>query len=162
MITRIRADQLPRVLRAEGHKVARAIPKAARASAYRLRALCIERTNALCITDTGLFKNAWRVGGASSGTLAQVYNDAPYAGVIEMGARPHAVSKEGREAITRWAMRKLGLDEVEAKRVAYLVAQKLKNEGQKGHFIARDAVPQAREYFAQEIERLLAVPVSVP
>lgn len=33
--------------------------------------------------------------------------DAPHAGIIELGARPHPVSREGVEAIARWVFLKL-------------------------------------------------------
>lgn len=56
----------------------------------------------------GLFKNAWKV--ITSGRLgAFITNDAPYAGVIEAGARPHGVSAEGREAIREWVRKKVTL-----------------------------------------------------
>lgn len=156
MVTRIRADQLPRALRAEGERIARGIPKACRAAAQRFKARLVARTDELGITDTGMYKNGWRVSAGEGETAAQVYNDAPYAGVIELGARPHPVSAEGREAIARWAMRKLGLGETEAKSAAFLIARKLQAEGQKGHFVVRDLIPEARRYFAEELSRVLS------
>lgn len=52
---------------------------------------------------TGMLKAGWRVKplvGSDHGW--GVENPVPYMGVIEKGARPHGVSKEGIEALTRW------------------------------------------------------------
>ena len=52
--------------------------------------------------------------------------DAPHAGVIEFGADPHPVSREGRANIAKWARRKLGLSEKEAIRASYAIAAKIR------------------------------------
>lgn len=49
--------------------------------------------------DTGIAKNAWQRSGNS------IVNHAPYIGILERGARPHAVSQEGIEAIAQWVWR---------------------------------------------------------
>lgn len=54
----------------------------------------------------GLFRAAWKCFRTSS-TEVQIRNDAPYAGVLEAGARPHKVSKEGQEALRQWIGAKL-------------------------------------------------------
>lgn len=158
MVVRMRPDQLPRALRAEGERIRRAIPKAARAAAQRFKARLVARTDELGITDTGILKNSWRVtpGGDADGAVATVYSDAPHAGVVELGARPHVVSLEGRESIARWAMRKLGLDEKEAERASFAIAKKLELVGQKPRYLVRDALPDARRYFAEELVRVMS------
>lgn len=168
MVVRMRPDQLPRALRAEGERIRRAIPKAARAAAQRFKARLVARTDELGITDQGILKNSWRVGtgggrddagrftAGSGGTVARVYSDAPHAGVIELGARPHAVSLEGREAIARWAMRKLNLSEKEAEHAAFAIAKKIEKVGQKPRYLVRDCLDDARRYFGEELSRVVA------
>ena len=157
MVVRLRPDQLPGALRGEGARIRRAIPKAARAAAMRLKSRLVQRTDELGITDTGILKNSWRVGaGGESGAAATVYSDAPYAGVVELGARPHAVSLDGRQSIARWAMRKLGLDEKEAERAAFAIAKKLELVGQKPRYLVRDCLPDAKRYFAEELVRVMS------
>lgn len=63
-------------------------------------------------TDRGDLRRSWRVttkrirprGG--SGRPAILINDAPHAGIIEGGARPHPVSQEGIMSIAGWVARK--------------------------------------------------------
>jgi hypothetical protein len=55
--------------------------------------------------DLALMINAWEVHNQPYG--ASLDNTAPYAGIIEGGARPHGVSAEGRLAIRDWVMRNL-------------------------------------------------------
>lgn len=112
-------------------------------------------------TNTGVFRNAWEVkkGGESPASLD---NSCPYAGIIERGARPHAVSQEGIESITEWAMAKLGLDEKEAKAAAYGIAKKLEAEGQQGLFLVRDNLPALRKYLAEESAAAVARVCSNP
>lgn len=52
----------------------------------------------------GLLAKAWRVRNTKEG--AELINDAPYAGVIEMGARPHMPPWE---PIIRWVAKKQGV-----------------------------------------------------
>jgi len=115
--------------------------KATRKAMFRGKALLTRRTP----VDTGQMKNSWQVKGDI------LLNDAPHAGVIEEGARPHKVSKEGIEAIARWAQRRLGVSEEEARGVAFGVARKLAKEGQKGHYIVRDAMDELRSFVVKEI-----------
>jgi hypothetical protein len=39
--------------------------------------------------------------------VAYCLNSCPYIGILEKGSRPHAVSKEGQEAIYQWVLRNL-------------------------------------------------------
>lgn len=52
---------------------------------------------------TGMLKAGWHVRqipGTEPGWSTE--NSVPYMGIIEKGARPHGVSREGIEALTRW------------------------------------------------------------
>lgn len=63
-------------------------------------------------TDQGQLRASWKVrpgipSAIARGTqmLAELLNDAPHAGIVERGARPHPVSPEGWMAIYDWVMR---------------------------------------------------------
>jgi hypothetical protein len=55
--------------------------------------------------DRGRLKNGWVI--LSRLGIVDMVNNAPYAGVIERGARPFKISPEGLEALTGWVKRKL-------------------------------------------------------
>jgi hypothetical protein len=76
--------------------------------AERGRSFIVTRTPA----DQGQLRASWKVrqGIATAiqrGTamLAELINDAPHAGIVERGARPHTVSPEGWMAIYDWVIR---------------------------------------------------------
>jgi len=144
----ITPDQLPAILRGHARRLPRAVHDGLVMAAQRGRALLVSKSP----VDTGVYKNAWRVRHHVGGG-AELYNDAPHAGIIEAGARPHGVNAAGIAAITAWAMRKLGLGEKEARGVAFAVAAKLKKTGQKGLWIVRDNIPELLKYAQQEVAR---------
>lgn len=70
------------------------------------------RTHLVSVTpkDRGMAKAAWKVhngpiNAQGATPAAWVENSAPYIGILENGARPHAVSEEGRQAIFEWVLR---------------------------------------------------------
>lgn len=89
-----------------------AVRRGVRNSARRGRAHLVRVTP----KDSGLLKASWKdttTGpGATSTTVAMVYNDAPYAGIVEAGARPHPVSEEGQLAIYEWVKRHFGFQAI--------------------------------------------------
>ncbi len=103
---KIRPDQLGAALEHSGKTHKGATYKAAIASARKFRALLVARTDELGITDRGQLKNSWKAEKTEYGAI--VFTDCPYAGIIELGARPHPVSLEGIEMIASWVERKLG------------------------------------------------------
>lgn len=137
-------------IREEAKKVRGSLKIAARAAAYRLKAYLIEETDRLGITDRGIFKNSFVVSDVT------VINEAPHAGMVEMGTRPHHVGREGREALKAWCMRKLGLSEQEAEGASWAIAQKIAAVGTTGRFIFRDSLPKAYEFFQEELLFILA------
>lgn len=95
--------ELPKVLAAHEKHLPKAIAQGIRLAAHRSRTLLMRKSP----VDQAQYKNSWRVkenGGSAGPSLV---NDSPIAGVIELGARPHGVSKEGQAAIHAWVMRKL-------------------------------------------------------
>jgi hypothetical protein len=151
-------DKLSAAMQAEGAKQTRAVNLGAVAAARRFEALLVTKTKAAGKVDQGQFLAGWRTVVRSLSDargVAAVSNDAPHAGIIELGARPHSVSAEGREALARWFMRKHGLDEKSAKAAAVGLARKIRKYGQKGTFLVRDNMGEASQFLAIEIGRRL-------
>jgi hypothetical protein len=98
-------------------------------------------------TDQGQMRNGWRVSGN------QVINEAPHAGIVIKGARPHNVSRAGIESIIRWAMRTLGVSELEAKRIAWGKAANLRKFGQKPNDFITSLQPMFTLWTKEEVER---------
>lgn len=92
--------QLNAVLQSHATKLPKAIQDGLLMAAHRGRALLVQKSP----VDQGVYKNSWAVRerGADGPTID---NDAPHAGIIEGGARPHLVSREGIEALTAWVKR---------------------------------------------------------
>lgn len=131
--------------------VRKAIDAAVRRSAHYGAAFLARKTP----VDRGELKNAWRVSPPGV-TPVTITNSAPYAGIVERGARPHAVSREGIEAITGWARRKLGLPEDEARGVAFAIAQKLKERGQEPTYFVRGSLETMSQHLRRELTSALA------
>lgn len=149
----ISANQLGEALLREAQHVPRALPIAALAAARRFQGLLVRRTDEAGVTDTGALKNSWRAERTEDG--AEVISDCPYAGIVELGARPHAVSVEGQQAIRQWCIRKLGLTEEEADRATFLICRKIREHGQEGHHIVENALPMAVAFLGEELRRVL-------
>lgn len=161
-----------KIFQRESAKIAKIGPRAAHRAAQKLRLYLRQRTDELKITDLGSYKAGFQVVGES------VVNDAPHAGIVELGARPHPVSKEGVEAIARWVRRKLRITPTppagitpnvnnvstrprrptvdEALQIAQAIAQKIRREGQAPRYVMRDSLPRAVAFYKQELEALLS------
>jgi hypothetical protein len=159
----IQPKDLARALKREGQRVPNAAKAAAYAAAQRLRARIMEEIDKRKITDMGILKNSIRVvkqnrdaqGRFLPGGSVAVRADAPHAGIVELGARPHPVSPEGRMAIARWAARKLGLSDKEAERASWAIAQKIRERGQPPTYVFASCVPDGLKFFGEEIVRIL-------
>lgn len=140
--------------------------------------------------DRGMAKAAWKV---HNGPLnargvtpaAWVENSSPYIGILENGARPHAVSEEGQQAIYEWVVRNLRLvgnrqegyaavhgndlhegqrrrtfgavdgGERLAKQITFLICRKIRKYGSKPGFFIRDSMELLTRVAQQEVERCL-------
>jgi hypothetical protein len=103
--------------------------------------------------NTGAYLRAWRTGQSPQG--ASVYNSSKYAGVIELGRRTGKVPP--REAIARWAQRRLGLDEKDARAAAYPIARAIARRGLVGRYVmtAPEAMRKMADFFVEEFEKEL-------
>ena len=101
--------------------------------------------------DMGVFVSRWNAVGTS------VINDAPHAPFVEHGTRPHPVSREGREALRDWVIRKLSREtgvrdgrtsqavfrqshDEWARGVAWAIATKISREGTEPYHV----IPRSR------------------
>jgi hypothetical protein len=107
-VVTINIRDLPNQLRKDEGRLREAIARGARAGAERGRAFIAKKTP----IDLGQLKVGWKVKASvpkipESGelTLTTLVNDAPHAGVVELGARPHAVNPAGWAAIYEWVRR---------------------------------------------------------
>lgn len=98
--------------------------------------------------DQGAMIEAWRVVVLSNGDL-YIRNNAPHAGIIEAGARPHTVSEAGRLAIQDWAERH-GMENPEA--AAWGIVKKIEKEGSRAHWIVRDSLEVLTDIIHEELE----------
>lgn len=94
--------------------------------------------------------------GKASKIMVYLENDTPYVAVLEYGARPHRVSKEGVMALTRWAQLKLGLTPEEAERVAHAIAWKIRKRGMKPLYFVRDSRDEIAAQTGREIRQFIA------
>jgi hypothetical protein len=139
-------EQLSQDLKKRMATLPKEVRNGLRRAAHRGRALIVDKTP----VDTGAMKNAWRVVDVDNG--AHLLNDAPYAGVIEKGARPHTVSAEGRASIQRWVKRKLQIrDDKEAEGIMWAIVKKIEKEGYKGTFAVQNSMEEFRRFAAEEV-----------
>lgn len=118
----ISALELPKLLAAHERKMPDAIRAGIRIAAERGRALLVRESP----VDQGQYKNSWRVRDGGNGP--EIVNDAPHAGIIEMGARPHGVNRAGIEALTAWALRKLMTGELTSRKSPPVPQRQYKNQ----------------------------------
>jgi hypothetical protein len=102
--------------------------------------------------NTGYYKRAWKLDALPDG--ARLYNQAPYAGVIEHGRRPNSAFPP-LQAIEDWARRRLGLSKAEAKRAAYPIAKAIAKRGLQGRKVLTSSLPDITKFFTIEVEKEL-------
>jgi len=106
--------------------------------------------------DTGELSKSWKVHKAMNGVTIE--NDAPYAGVVEEGARPHGVNAEGIRSLTAWAGRTFpGASPEAIKSIVWGVVRKLKEEGQEPTFFVKNSLEAVVKEVVVEVgSRILA------
>lgn len=97
--------------------------------------------------NTGHYKRSWKMEALSDG--ARVYNDAPYAGVIEDGRR---VGKfPPITPIQDWAQRRLGLSREEARKAAFPIARAIARRGLLARKVLTNKLPDIEKDAVTEI-----------
>lgn len=104
---------------------------------------------------TGQFKT--RIRAEKTGRGSRIVLDAPYAGIIELGARPHTPPLA---PLYEWFMRKVGLSSSEAYKAARGLQQKIKRFGQAPTYFVRRRLSVLRRILAAEILAELQRPPS--
>ena len=164
-VVRTTPDKVGKLLkrRAEAHK--KGVRRAAFSAAHRGKTMIGHYTP----SDLGQLTLSWDVRGDSTGPImAELYNDAPHAGIVEMGARPHKVSPEGWTAIYEWVERHFpdardaegdvdayGNDP-EVSRITWAIVRKIGREGQKPTHFVRKRIPTFHAITVKEINHHLS------
>lgn len=105
--------------------------------------------------DTGLYAASWMFTETENSVILGNY--APYAGIIEYGARPHAVPIK---PLLAWAKRVLQSDsqppnyESKVWALAKSVQQKIMKFGQQPRHIMEDAIPKIIGNIREELKRV--------
>lgn len=139
----------PEGLAVQLRKLAQASPKVLRKGLVRAARRGQPHLVGKTPTDMGQARNSWRVLEGADGIRLE--NSAPHAGIIEMGARPHKVNAEGKRAIAEWAMRKLGLDEAQAKSFSFALAKKIEREGQAPTYFVRGEIQKLADFIGPAV-----------
>jgi hypothetical protein len=103
--------RLPEALRRDEEAVRAGIVRGVNAGLERGRAIMVKATP----VDQGQLRASWhvmrRVNGArglntmGTASVGELRNDAPHAGIVELGARPHGLSPAGWAALYEWVRR---------------------------------------------------------
>lgn len=158
-VIQIDAKRVPREILRRGAAVQDALLRGSHRGAERARALMVVKTP----TDTGQLRASWVVKrgkkpakGQRKIELAVLINDAPHAGIVERGARPHGVNRAGVEALLRWVKRHFPThSDEEQVGIVWGIVRKLRTKGQKPTHFVKDNKPQAERLLASEIERAI-------
>jgi len=152
---KISPDKLADALKADDEFVKKAQYDACFAAALRLEAHLKQLSDELKITASGVWKNSNKAERTEDGAVC--YNDSPHAGIVEEGCRPHWMPKDVIEGpLTDWVRRKLEVPADEAQSVAYAIAHKIAEEGMQGRFPYALSLFTARDFYHEELTRLLA------
>lgn len=171
MILRVDIDQFAATLAMLGDKWVQAASKGLRSGALRGRHIVVEETDAKGAVNTGYYKRAWKAERVDAET-ARIWNDAPYAGVIEYGRRPGTFPPLA--ALEPWVARKLAIRarttvgamrrktwlrrtlwESEVRSVTLKIARKIAYRGIKARWVLRDAAPKIIGAVTEEIGKAL-------
>lgn len=154
---KIEADKVARALDQRNTAAGRAILRGLKRGAQRGRLILVRRTP----RDRGTLAAAWDVEASKKlptgrGTFEAVaiFNDAPYVSVVERGTRaPYHISRKGIENLVRWAKRKFGYSEEDARNVAWGIAKRYATKRRKGTYFVRDSVEEIGDAAMKEVMR---------
>lgn len=167
-VIRTTPEKLPGQIRARNSAARTVLRTSVHRAAQRSRSMMVRETP----VDQGQLKASWKVKKykpVKSGELAELINDAPHAGIIELGARPHPVSRQGWWMIYFWVVRnrsKFSQMRTKSGRprrvvstkidpqiaaITYGIVNKIKREGQKPTFMLRNTLDRHRNIMLQEV-----------
>lgn len=150
----------PRYLELAGPRLVQAGKRAILSAALRAVALMQRRTDLAPpanpagigsggAVNTGHFRRAWKATPAPDG--AYLFNDAPYAGVVEFGRRAGS-RMPPRDVIAHWAQRRLGMSRQDAMAAAWVIGRAIARRGLVPRRILNGSLDELRKLVANEIE----------
>lgn len=159
--------KLPRQITARNASAKKVTRRALGRAAHLGRRLMTKSTP----VDQGQLKNSWKVrvwgGTIGDGTIAaKLTNDAPHAGIVEGGARPHPVSQQGVAAIYAWVWRNRQMfslttpggkassskaTRAAAMGIANAIAHRIRLKGQKPTYFVKNKMPQLHQIAINEV-----------
>ena len=151
----IKMKDLPDATRRLGKSLRHAILKGARECALKLlREIQVTAEDERI--DDGPYRQGFRIeGDAHTGNLT-VVNDVYHAALVEFGRRPGPVSAEGIDKITAWVEKKGMGSGTEARRIAFAVANKIREHGFKPRFIVTRSIKTAKPRMVAAMKRAIA------
>lgn len=143
--------RLPRTL---SKNMAKEVERATKQIAKLLLSEAKAFTTAANVKDTGLYAKSWKV--VEFGKSVQLVNTAPYAGVIENGAKFPGKMPPVR-ALMPWVRRKLpDVLPQERRSIAFAIARKIKRTGIEGKGIMADTL----RYSEQQVTEILQAAIA--
>ena len=104
--------------------------------------------------DTGGFFRRWRSTVVGERLSSWVYNDHPASEVIEDGRRPGA-RRPPLKVIARWAQRRLGLSQEDARAAAFPIASEIARRGLLGRRILWRSLGRMGDVVRQDVDHEL-------
>ena len=150
-VVRTSPAQVQNLIRRRFQATKKTTRRAALAAAHRGKTMITKHTP----SDLGQLTLSWDVKKplTKGRQIAELINDAPHAGIVEMGARPHKVSPEGWWSLYEWVERHFpdaaapggevdvyGNDP-EFSRITWAIVRKIGREGPKPTYFVRDKLP---------------------
>ena len=107
--------------------------------------------------NVGTYRRSWQTE-VTPGRLA-VFNRSSYAGIIEYGRRPGrrpGARMPPRAAVARWAQRKLGLSEADARAAAFVMARAIAKRGLRARRVLGGAEAEMGAIVRDELTKALS------
>jgi hypothetical protein len=166
MTSTVELKHIDRALFALGKKAVSGMSAALTSVGMKVRADITRRSQTFkyspgfMLLNTGYYARAWKTEKVMESSSAldgyiRVFNQAPYAGVIEYGRRAGVMPPSG--ALVPWVRRKLGVSAKKAPGVAFAIAKKMKTHAIPGKFVLTAPAYQAhlQQLFVSELKRTL-------
>lgn len=166
-VIKIDPKDFPRDIRRRLRTAPNAVKRGMSRSATLSRAYIVKQTP----VDLGQLKNAWKV---RRKPVIELYNTAPYGGVVEKGARPHPVSLAGQIAIYEWVRRHFYYTEWSGGKrskpkkvrggpfedetltaITMGIVNKIRTKGQKPTYFVRNSLPELRRLMVEEVVKAI-------